>query len=1108
MVKKNFAIKIIIIMLVFSLIYTHSSVLLLGLNSYAYDETSKTEETEKALELEIAGAFKNNMEDGTTPYVEKMKILNTETLTTTVEDIEANLLDDEEQNQGVEIKYTSTQIVKAKMIEAIGETGTIRFTYNANKNGTVISVDVNKDTIANDDGIITLTYPETVTNLKIEINSENVQTNTLEIINNKEIEQIYNANSITKLKTKKTIKTTTNQEAEEIENIYDICYTRTVANLGIDKTEISTSIENELIFTITMKTSELKYDLYKNPYFAIELPKEVIFAQVDDVTPVNAQDFVVEFADVKEINGTNTIVMQLQGEQLQHAGSLEEETQFVIKATVATQQMMPTTETTVKMTYKNENAISYNGNTLNDTFGTDTVGISLVSGQKILTQIKAETETDNICLRENHTNSILVKTSNIKKQVKLTQTMINNVGEDLQEIKILGKSPDIGQITGIEKVYYTANEEADTDITDVANGWTKNYIQDAKQYLIIIDNFKNAETLSFKYTVSLPQEVNEETDYKVETELYNQNDQFICRLCLIIVQEAEIKDVEENEKIKAQIVIDNTNKAEVGDVKNVEIEVENVSQETVEGTYIDLKLPENLCIKTATAKIDETTVKMFLGTRTFSFAGNKVKLDPGQKLRVNLGLELLAADKQKESIGAIVYYGDENVEVSNSMNVAAKSTIITNITSNKEGKELSANEEIIYEVILINIGESNAVLDLEAIGLENMNITSKKIINKTTNDVYEASGDSLSNKNGDVKIGVGETLKFYITAVAKELKKQTLQSVYVTVKGTKIIDTETAKLTNTINKKEEVKPTPTPNPDPSEEEKEKSNITGIAWIDKNGNGRIDDTEVKLKGIQVFLIDAVTSKEVATTVTNNKGEYNFNDVLDGKYVVKFKYNTNLFKITEYKDENVEEDLDSDVINTTQNGETETKTEVIELNSDIKVNIGLILKEKFDLSINNKVSQITVNNDLGKQTYDFDNNMAKVEIKEKYFKNSMILVEYEIVVSNVEEVEGVANRISVEIPEGMSFDSELNTNWYEEGTRKIYSEELANKNLAKGENASVKLILTMNPKEAKTMNLESIAKIEETSNEYLAKDTYTKNDTSTSTVIVSIATGRAR
>lgn len=1102
MVKKSFAMKIIIIMLIISLMYAHSSVLLLGLNSYAY--SSITEE-EKALELEIANLFKNNMEDSTTPYVEKLKINNTKTLTTTVEDTETSLLNGEDQNQGVEIVYKTTQIDKAKMLEAIGETGTIKFTYTASKTGAIISIEVNKDTNA-EDGIITLTYPENVTTVKMEINSESIQTKTLEIINNKEIEQIYNANSISKLKTKKTVKTSNTETAQDVENVLNIYYTQTSATLGIDKTEISTSVENEIKFTITMKTSELKYDLYKNPYFAIELPKEIISAQVEDVTLVNAQDFLVETTEVKEISGNKTIVMQLNGEQLQHASSLEEETQFVIRAKVTTEKMIPTTETTAKLTYKNKNAVSYDGISLSGNSGLKTVDITLVSGQKILTQIKAETEDSIVYLRENSTNSVLVKESNENKQVKLTQTLINNVGNTLQNIKILCKSPYIGQITGIENVYYTTNEEATTDITESKNGWTKNYIQSAKQFLIIVDSFEYATTLSFEHTMSLPQEVDKETEYEVQTELYSQNNQLICDLLLTVVQEAQIKDIEENEKIKAQMIIDNTSKAEVGDTKNVAIEVKNISQETVDDMYIDLELPEHLAIKTASATIDGTKVRMFLGTKTFSFEGETVKLEPGQILQVNLGLELLAADKQKENVGAVVHYGSEKVKIANSMNVAAKSPIVTDITSNKNGKDLSANEEIIYEVTFVNIGESNAVIDLEVIGLENMNITNKKIVNETTKQTYEVSADSLSNTNSDVKIGSGETLKFYITAVAKDLKKQTLQSVYVTVKGTKIMDTQTAKIVNTINKKEEVKPNPTPTP--GEEEKENSNITGIAWVDKNENGKIDDTEVKLKGIQVFLIDATTSKAIATTTTNNKGEYNFNNVLFGKYVVKFKYNTNIFKITEYKKENVDEDLDSDVVNTTQNGKTETKTEVIELNSDIKVNIGLVLKEKFDLSINNKVKQITVNNEQGKQTYAFDDNMAKVEIKEKYFKDSMILVEYEIVVSSMEEVEGVANRISVEIPEGMSFDSELNTNWYEEGTGKIYSEELANKKLSKGETASVKLILTMKPKEIKTINAESVAQIEETSNEYLVKDTYTKNDKSTSTVIVSIATGRAR
>lgn len=1112
MVKKSFAMKVIVIMLIVSLMYAHSNVLMFGLISYAYndDDTINTQETKKVLEIDTSELLKDEMETHATAYVEKLKLLNTETTTTIIDDIETSVLNEEEQDQGIEIIYKNSEFLKAEMLQAIGETGSITFTYDDPEDGTESVIVINADTEADEYGAITVSYPTGVTSVKIEVNSENTQTEAFEIFNNKEIAQLSNADEVGKLRIKKTVQTSDEAEPQEEENIVDLYYKYSSATLGIDKTELSTSIENQVQFTITMNTSQMRYDLFKNPYFVIELPDEVMYVQTNEITLVNANEFSIQTTKVGKLeNGNLAIMLELNGEQTSYANSLEEEGQIVINAKVTTLGMIPTKDTTATLYYKNENASSYDGVVKGGEEGTEVIDIRLVSKQNVMTQIQAVTEDNIVYVRENESNKITVKESNQNKLVTLAQTIINNVGEELQNIKILGKGSYIGQIRGMQKVYYTAKEDAGIDVTDATNGWTQNYISNAKQYLIIVENFADAEILSYQYTMALPQKVEEETEYDVKLEVYNGNNQLIQSSQITVAQEAENTSSEENEKIQANMVIDNTNKIEVGDVKEVTIEVKNISNETIDDLSIDLELPETLALINAAATVDGEKVSMFLNSKNFSFEGGSVKLEPQQVLKITLKISLLKVNSQKENIKAVIKYGEENVEISNYMNVAAQSAIQTNITSNKIGKELSANEEIIYEVTLVNTGESNASVDLEILGLDNMDIKNKKIVNLSTNETSEVGANSLSNKTGDVKIGAGQTVKFYVRAVAKELKKQTVQFMYVTVKGDKIINTETAKLSNTINKKTEEKP-PVEDPDPKPEEKGKSSIIGVAWLDKNENGRNDDADPKLKGIQVFLIDATTSKVVSTTVTNNKGEYSFNDISEGKYVVKFKYNTNLFTITEYKKENIEDNLDSDVINTTQNGETETKTEVIELVKDKKeqVNIGLILKQKFDLSINNKIRKITVNNDNQKETYNFNDNIAKVEIKEKNFKNSMLLVEYEIEVSSVEEIEGYANRISVEIPEGMSFNSELNTNWYEKGDGKVYTEELANKKLAKGETATVKLVLTMNLKEAKVLNIENVANIEETSNEYLVKDTYTKNNASRATVIVSIATGQAQ
>jgi len=75
----------------------------------------------------------------------------------------------------------------------------------------------------------------------------------------------------------------------------------------------------------------------------------------------------------------------------------------------------------------------------------------------------------------------------------------------------------------------------------------------------------------------------------------------------------------------------------------------------------------------------------------------------------------------------------------------------------------------------------------------------------------------------------------------------------------------------------------------------------------------------------------------------------------------------------------------------------------------------------MSINKGITKVTVDNEKEIKTYDFNsNNMAKVEIDGEYLKGSLIMVEYEIAITNVGEVAGYAKSISDKIPAGMKFN----------------------------------------------------------------------------------------
>lgn len=77
------------------------------------------------------------------------------------------------------------------------------------------------------------------------------------------------------------------------------------------------------------------------------------------------------------------------------------------------------------------------------------------------------------------------------------------------------------------------------------------------------------------------------------------------------------------------------------------------------------------------------------------------------------------------------------------------------------------------------------------------------------------------------------------------------------------------------------------------------NFSGNIWNDKNeniSNGLRETTELGVKGVEVFLIDVYTNKQVDYTVTNENGEYIFEKVPVGIYYIIYTYDGQTYKTT--------------------------------------------------------------------------------------------------------------------------------------------------------------------------------------------------------------------
>lgn len=321
------------------------------------------------------------------------------------------------------------------------------------------------------------------------------------------------------------------------------------ADVDISRDSISTIDENNDIDIIaTLETNSINDYLFKNPTLKFELPTAVKNINVKDAKLIYDN----ELTPVNYSANGNTIDVKLEGTQTQYS------TQAVSKGTMVKltcdlemdNLAISNSEGKVKLTYSNQNSGEVNSTETN---------INVVAPEGFVLTNKMKIADSN---GENVKEFLAQETKNQEYKFKgfygkdqtadIICDIVNNVGADVQNVKILGRTfssgvsktdqseEDLsanfdtklkGAISGTNVsdyvIYYSDNGSATADLNDANNAWKNEFDENAKSYLIVKNSdMKVGEKFTFKYTSSIPRDV----DYdKQATEMYsiyytNQND--------------------------------------------------------------------------------------------------------------------------------------------------------------------------------------------------------------------------------------------------------------------------------------------------------------------------------------------------------------------------------------------------------------------------------------------------------------------------------------------------------------------------------------------------------------------------------------------------------
>ena len=944
---------------------------------------------------------------------------------------------------------------------------------------------------------------------------------------------------------------------------------------------LTNRLPNELTITGILEKDTEDCALYENPVVYFEFPAEIEKVVVNDIkvlydNELKLKDYTIEKNDA----GNQVIKVSLEGKQTQYStDGISQGTNIRIVANVIAKQDIKTGYENLTMVCNTataaqgllivnatENAILNNVEPKKEN-GTIIYANGLMLNTR--SSIGSNTLKDGDTI---HSNEI------INNQITITNTTNNPI----ENIKVLGYIPEGMTFVKYDEEAFGYWEDTYTFLTDdpeTSDGsilwqdddWQYPADETVKTKEFTIETLKSGESQTFNYETKVNKiDKEKELETKIEFQIKDKDATEYRNISTYTIKN-NAKDAAFETRIRTYI--DRGDNSETGSSKNnwvYNVIVKNISNETQNAT-VKINVPETLSIKNVEKIVDkgeEFSYKLENGVLTVNYEGiaaNDYRAFGIEAEAVNV----ITDENCRYQIEYSATVEDSNKDITSSNLSVSKGGIpavkITQ-TSETNGETLNGHDEIEYKFEIENIGYvreedggyseyvfvTNIPKELEVTSITyNSNEVTKETIDSRTVytikpiDKYYTS-DDLARINADdyldeirakevIILKNGEKSIVTVKAKVKSLVGQSDDIVIENVgaAGGKGIETKTsAIISNTLHNNENqtiiVNPDDKkdddnsgitkPSDDDTEEQVKYYTIAGTSWLDSNENGRRDDGEEIVSGINVYLYDVTNKKfltnsnnETLKTTTDSNGKYSFTKIPEGSYYTIFEYNSNEYGITEYQKVGVLETENNDTLEKDVRMFGEIKkvamTDIINLkSSQTNIDIGLIENKDFDFSINQTIQKITVSNKKGTKEYTYDNKkLAKVEIHSKQLVGSTIAIEYKIKVTNEGELAGRIYDIIDEIPSKLEFHSELNSGWARTEQYKISNTNMVTKDIQPGESIELTLTLTKTLTEDSVGTITNVSSIGTTDNSRHIEEKDLNNNTDKTEVLVQVATG---
>ena len=298
------------------------------------------------------------------------------------------------------------------------------------------------------------TYETRVSSVEFKLNKVK-SVGCLEILNNKVIKkiatfdraQIKNFSNIeTKVEVKEIAKVAKNEIVLSLaEKVVDIILEDTESRMDLlmNVDTLSASAENDVAFTVTLRTNEERYELFKNPEIQIELPSDVTEVEIVNIQLLYKNGLSVDtFKVVDGEFGKKIIKIRLVGTQVEYTpGLLANGTTIELTTKVKLNRMTTNKETQIEFKYTNE----INSKLAYEIEGIDSheIPIKIVSRIGLLRALSLNNNLTGLfsVSYDNELGELRLEDHNANQIIKYGGTIVNIFVETLSYVQIVGYFP-------------------------------------------------------------------------------------------------------------------------------------------------------------------------------------------------------------------------------------------------------------------------------------------------------------------------------------------------------------------------------------------------------------------------------------------------------------------------------------------------------------------------------------------------------------------------------------------------------------------------------------------------------------------------------------------